>query len=63
MQIEIEAWLRQNNVPYYMPAVLPAEFYCDASHPTSRGYAELAKQLLENDSLTEESAVLSPGCD
>ena len=45
MQIEIEAWLRRNNVPYYMPAVLPAEFYCDASHPTSRGYAELAKQL------------------
>jgi hypothetical protein len=57
MQIEIEVWLRQNNVPYYMPAVLPAEFYCDASHPTSRGYAELAKQLLENDSLTDESAV------
>jgi hypothetical protein len=63
MQVEIEAWLRQNNVPYYMPAVLPAEFYCDASHPTSRGYAELAKQLFQNDSLTEESAVLSPGRD
>ncbi len=55
MQIEIEAWLRQNNVPYYMPAVLPAEFYCDASHPTSRGYAELAKQLFENGSF--QSAV------
>jgi len=63
MQIEIEAWLRQNNVPYYMPAVLPAEFYWDASHPTNRGYAELAKQLLENDSLIEESAGLSPGRD
>jgi hypothetical protein len=52
MQIEIEAWLRRNNVPYYMPDVLPSHLYVDASHPLGAGYAELAKQLFENDSFT-----------
>jgi hypothetical protein len=33
-----------------MPEALPSEMYCDASHPTSEGYAELAKQLFENES-------------
>ncbi|MCK4292718.1 MAG: hypothetical protein KAY65_05940 [Planctomycetes bacterium] len=47
MQSEIEAWLRQNNVAYYMPPVLPTEFYVDASHPLSAGYAALAKQLFD----------------
>jgi len=50
VQSEIEAWLRQNNVAYHIPAVLPAEFYVDASHPVSAGYAELAKQLFECES-------------
>jgi len=47
---DIEAWLQQNNIPYYIPAVLPRELYVDASHPTSEGYALLAKQLFESDS-------------
>ena len=59
MQTEIEAWLRLNNVPYYMPEVLPAHLYVDASHPLSRGYAALAKQLFENVSF--RSGILSPG--
>ena len=50
MQVEIEAWLRRNNVPYYMPDVLPSHLYVDTSHPLSQGYAALAKQLFENDS-------------
>ena len=50
MQTEIEAWLQRNNVPYYMPGVLPSHLYVDASHPLSEGYAALAKQLFENES-------------
>ena len=50
MKSEIEAWLQQNNVPYYMPPVLPERFYRDASHPLSEGYDMLAKQLFENQS-------------
>jgi hypothetical protein len=50
MKRDIEAWLRQNNVPYYMPAVLSSGMYFDASHPSSEGYAELAKGLFENES-------------
>jgi len=50
MKSEIEAWLRQNNVPYYMPEALPGELYSDASHPLSEGYAMLAKALFENKS-------------
>jgi hypothetical protein len=49
---EIETWLRQNNVLYYMPVALPSEMYCDASHPLSEGYAELAKRLFENESFS-----------
>jgi len=50
MKNEIKAWLRQNNVPYYMPEALPGELYSDASHPLSEGYAMLAKELFENKS-------------
>ncbi|MHC4596314.1 MAG: hypothetical protein ACYS9C_08780 [Planctomycetota bacterium] len=57
MKSEIEAWLQQNNVPYYMPPVLPSEFYRDASHPLSEGYDMLAKQLFENQSF--KSSILS----
>ena len=58
MQAEIEAWLRQNNVPYYMPGVLPSNLYVDTSHPLSEGYARIAKKLFENESFT--SYILSP---
>ncbi len=50
MKSKIKIWLRQNNVPYYMPEALPGELYSDASHPLSEGYAMLAKQLFENES-------------
>jgi len=47
---QIETWLKQNNVSYYVPEVLPSQLYRDASHPVSKGYAVLAKKLFENDS-------------
>ena len=59
MKSEIEAWLRQNNVAYCIPSVLPSELYRDASHPLGRGYAMLAKQLFENESF--KSTILNEG--
>jgi len=50
MKSKIETWLQQNNVPCCVPEVLPSEFYRDASHPLSEGYAVLARQLSENGS-------------
>ncbi len=50
MKGEIETWLRQNDVAYYIAPVLPGELYRDASHPLGQGYAMLAKQLFENQS-------------
>jgi len=47
---KIETWLKQNDVPCYMPPALPSDFYRDASHPLSEGYALLAKYLFENES-------------
>ena len=48
MKAEIETWLQRDNLPYYMPEVLPAHLYVDSSHPLSEGYAKIAKQLFEN---------------
>jgi len=48
MQAEIAAWLKQKNIPHYIPPVLAAELYSDASHPLGEGYAELASRLIEN---------------
>lgn len=50
MKSEIELWLQQNTIAYYTPPVLPRDFYHDASHPSSQGYAMLARQLFENQS-------------
>jgi hypothetical protein len=46
---KIEAWLQENNIPYFMPLALPGELYADASHPLDKGYAMLARQLFENE--------------
>jgi hypothetical protein len=50
LKSQIELALNVNNVNYYMPPALPAEFYIDASHPTSEGYALLARRLSANES-------------
>lgn len=47
---QIELALSANHVDYYMSSALSAEYYVDASHPTSEGYALLAKQLTSNES-------------
>jgi len=57
MQAQIEAWLQRNDIPYYMPDVLPSHLYVDTSHPLGEGYAALAKQLFENKSF--KSNILS----
>jgi hypothetical protein len=42
---QVEEWCRKNNVPSFVPPVLPAEHYIDASHPVGEGYALLAREL------------------
>lgn len=46
---DIEVWLREKNISYYIPPPLPSEYYADASHPLSKGYALLAKQLFDSE--------------
>jgi len=53
---EVEKWLRENGVPYFAPPSLPSEYYADASHPLSEGYAMLAREILAS----EEYAKLVP---
>jgi len=43
---DIEAALREKGIPFLAPDPLPSEFYGDASHPLSAGYALLAKELV-----------------
>ncbi len=50
MKSEVEDWLREKKIPYYIPPALPSDLYADASHPLGDGYAMLAKKLLENES-------------
>ncbi len=42
----IEDWLKERKIPYWAPPPLPSEYYGDASHPLSAGYALLAKELV-----------------
>jgi hypothetical protein len=52
-QREVEAWLRQNQIAYYVPPALPSDYYADASHPLAEGYRLLAEQLLEAPSFVD----------
>jgi hypothetical protein len=61
MKSEIALWLQQNNIAYYMAPALPSELYADASHPLDKGYAMIAKQLLENELFI--STILNSGSD
>ena len=47
---EVEQWLAVQDVLCHVAQVLPAELYCDTSHPVSEGYASLAEQLYESQS-------------
>jgi len=46
---EVEAWLQERRIACYIPPALPSDYYADASHPLSEGYAMLAGLLLENE--------------
>lgn len=59
LKTEIEVWLQKNNVPYFMPEVLPAHLYVDLSHPLGEGYAAIAKGLFENAAF--RSSILANG--
>jgi hypothetical protein len=61
MKNEIGLWLQQNNIAYLMAPALPSELYADASHPLDKGYAMIAKQLLENESFI--SGIINSGSD
>lgn len=50
LQEGAKTWLSRSNVAFYVPAALPSEYYADASHPLSTGYALLARNLSENES-------------
>jgi hypothetical protein len=41
----VAAWLREHGIAHYVAPVLASEDYADASHPLSKGYAVLAKEL------------------
>ena len=45
---EVEAWLKERDLPYYIPSVLSSELYADLSHPFGQGYALLAESLWEH---------------
>ena len=51
IKTQVAAWLQENGVPHFVPQVLPAAYYVDASHPIGEGYALWAKQLLEQPAL------------
>ncbi len=46
---DMENWLVENGIDYYIPLALAEGYYADASHPVGEGYALLAEQIFEND--------------
>ena len=44
----IAAWLASERVPAIVPPTLASPLYADASHPLTEGYAELARQLSQD---------------
>ena len=50
---EVEKWLQENGVLYYVPPSLPSEYYADASHPLSKGYAMLGREILASEAFAK----------
>lgn len=44
----IAAWLASERVPSIVPPTLASPLYADASHPLTEGYAELARQISQD---------------
>ena len=49
----IIAWLRDHAVAVVSPEALPSEVYADASHPLTKGYELLARELYANKTFQE----------
>ena len=56
--VQVESWLNDHNLPYYIPPVLPSDLYADMSHPLGEGYEILAGALWGELELTSGSARL-----
>ena len=48
MRDGIAAWLASERVPSIVPPTLASPLYADASHPLTEGYAELARQISQD---------------
>ncbi len=46
IKTQVAAWCEKNKIPCFVPPVLPAKYYVDASHPIGEGYALWARQIL-----------------
>jgi len=46
---EVCRWLQENGVLYFVSPSLPSEYYADASHPLSAGYAMLGREILASE--------------
>jgi len=57
----VGAWLSEQGIPHYVPAVLPSEDYADASHPLAAGYRKLAQQLLSHEPLRQFQSIRLAG--
>jgi hypothetical protein len=40
------AYLKEQNIPFYLADKLPSELYADASHPLAAGYGQIVDELL-----------------
>ncbi len=47
---QVIAWHTEQGIPHFAPPPLPSHVYADLSHPVAEGYAQLAKELLEQES-------------
>jgi len=50
---EVRDWLHENGVLYFAPPALPSEYYADASHPLSQGYALLGREILASEAFAK----------
>jgi len=50
---QVAAWLRDQDIPHYVPDPLPSALYADASHPLAEGYKLLAQRLYAHDAFAQ----------
>ncbi len=47
---QVITWHAEQGIPCFAPPALPSNVYADLSHPVSEGYAQLAKEMLKQES-------------